>query len=256
MATINGVECTELLGSGNNYTRIYYLDADDLADLLVGLYGTIEVVGEDYERVMPMPFEEGSFLYPAGDPAIEFLACDGEDATGRIHYKKAKVTVKFGPLDQDDENDDEPWTTISSRTTRSYLPIAAWGLKWASDSVKLDSDQVAGYPITTIHKTLTRKYVGVINEAALAAYAGSLNEAVFLGYPIGCVAFDDFSTEEVISEEGKLLSYTLVIEISIRSVPWHHMWRPSAAGFEEPVRASNGAAIVVFKDFSQIGRYV
>lgn len=256
MPTINGVEYEELLGSGNNDTRICYLDADDLDDFIAGWYGSVEVVGQDYERVMPTPYKPGSFLYPTGKPDYAYLACDGQDSNGQIHYKKVVVTIKFGPLDQDDANDAEPWETRSSRTTRSYLPIPAWGLKWAGSGLPLDPDQVAGYPITTCHVTLARSHVGYINEAALRAYAGTLNNAVWKGCPIGCVAFDDFSSEKATTQDGKVLSYTLLIEVSIRSIPWHYFWNPATAQFESAVRASNGAAIVEFKDFSQIGRYI
>jgi hypothetical protein len=258
MSTINGIEYSELLASAagsrqggiDSRTRIFLIAWDDLTDFLLGLYGYVLKTGTTYERHLPIPFAPGSALY-AKSHTLEGLKCDGVDAHGNIHYAHARLVVTYAPIDQQDTEVDEPWVSIAVRARTELMPIPGWGLKWASDNVKLDQDMVGAYALGFETVTLARYNVADVNEAALSGYMGCVNAAIFRGNLPRTAMFVGWGSQRSVNTDGETDSYTLTIDISIRSVPWDYLWRPGA-GWRQ-VKHADGDLLFTPADFSAIG---
>lgn len=117
-----------------------------------------------------------------------------------------------------------PMMTTETRAGSEVYTLAGSKLKFPSDGTIIQAD--AGITVPTTVYTLTIYLAVSLDDSALNALLGNVNNATFLGNPAGTIRFDGFNSQSTMTGSGQQ-AYTRTLMLTYRPVPWIQFLRPN-----------------------------
>jgi hypothetical protein len=139
-------------------------------------------------------------------------------------YTYAAITVDFASVTYPFAGE-TPYMTMRREMSGTFETIPDSAMVFASDSSRLTGE--IGFFVPTIAYQLTT-YHSTVADDNTASIVGKLNNAVFLGRPIGTLRFDGCQ-DEMAQSSWNQLSYTKTYSVVYRVRPWNEVMRRDGA---------------------------